>query len=125
MLRAIAALAAVWLAVASFGETAAAQDKLSAQAVGAKIAERYGVTVLDVAEVDDNGQPAYEVKVMNPSGNFNEAFQVNTLLVDAGTGELKSVYRHGPTGANRSAGVRRDSAGEMDGEGVRRRSFRQ
>ena len=40
--------------------------------------------------------------IMNPGGDFNEAFQVNTLLVDADTGNLVSGFRHLPSGYNAS-----------------------
>jgi hypothetical protein len=35
---------------------------------------------------------------MNPGGDFNEAFQVTRLVVDAETGRLVPQFRHGPTG---------------------------
>ncbi len=35
---------------------------------------------------------------MNPPGNFNEALQVNTLMVDRQTGELVPQFRHAPSG---------------------------
>jgi hypothetical protein len=61
-----------------------------------QIGERLGVQVLSVEPVEPNGDPRYAVKVMNPPGNYNGAFLVSTLLVDAVSGEV--VGEAGPEG---------------------------
>jgi len=63
----------------------------------------YGVTVLRIREVVDNGNPAYAVTVMNPPGDFNEAFQVNTVAVDPETGALIPQFREGANGVRHAA----------------------
>ena len=40
-----------------------------------------------------DGRAVFLVTVMNPGGDFNEAFQVTTLAVDVETGKLVSGYR--------------------------------
>ncbi|MEN8197228.1 MAG: hypothetical protein ABFS30_12060 [Pseudomonadota bacterium] len=71
-------------------------------AVKNKIEAEYRVTVLKTTQVRHNGLKAYRLTVMNRGGDFNEAFQVNTLIVDAGTGRILSQFRHGSSGHQRS-----------------------
>lgn len=75
-------------ALAEVGRDEAAQD----------IAERYGVEVLKVREGEVDGVPAWLVTVMFPGGNFNSAFQVQTLAVDKQSGDLIPAFRHGTSG---------------------------
>ena len=44
--------------------------------------------MLGIEQVEAEGGPRYAVKVMNPPGNYNAAFMVTTLLVDAASGEI-------------------------------------
>ena len=99
-------LLAAALACAAGG--AAAQAQKSADEVKKAIAARFGVEVLRVQPVDDDGRPSYLVTVMSPGGNRNDAFQVNRILVDAATGEPVSQFRH------------RTSGYELPGDGDRR-----
>ncbi len=71
---------------------------MSADEVAAAIAEAYGVTVLRVVPATDDGRSVFRLTIMNPGGDFDEAFQVNTLLVDANTGKLVSGFRHRASG---------------------------
>ncbi len=71
---------------------------LSADQVAAAITEAYGVSVLKIVAAEDEGRTVYWVTIMNPGGDFDEAFQVNTLLVDADTGKLVSGFRHRASG---------------------------
>ena len=88
-----------------------ARDK----ALAGQIAETYGVTVLKISEDEQDGVQVLFVTVMNPGGNFNEAFQVNTLVIDRQTGRLISQFRHTPTGHRHAAPISRipgpDSSG--------------
>ena len=68
-----------------------------------KFETEYGVTVLRIREISDNGKPVFAVTVMNPGGNFNEAYQVNTVAVDPETGELISQYRSKTNGIQHAA----------------------
>ena len=47
-----------------------------------------GGKILKVNPVTVSGQPAFAVKVMNPGGNDNDAFQVYTVVIDAGSGTV-------------------------------------
>jgi hypothetical protein len=40
---------------------------------------------------------------LSPGGDFNEAFQVNTIVIDAETGQLIIQYRQGPGGLRSAA----------------------
>ncbi len=71
---------------------------MSVDEAAAKIAEAYGVTVLRIVPTVTDGRSVFRVTIMNPGGDFDEAFQVNTLLVDADTGKLVSGFRHRASG---------------------------
>ncbi len=75
---------------------------MSADEVAAVVAEAYGVTVLRVVPTEVEGRSVFRVTIMNPGGDFDEAFQVNTLLVDADTGKLVSAVRHRVSGYDAS-----------------------
>ncbi len=98
--------ARVWLAAVVAGAAilpaAPALAAMSADQVAAAIAEAYGVSVLKVVAAEDEGRTVYRVTIMNPGGDFDEAFQVNTLLVDADTGKLVSGFRHRASGYDAS-----------------------
>ncbi len=91
-----------WLAVVVVSgmvmSTALARAEMSADEVASAIAEAYGVTVLRVVPAKEDGRSAFRVMIMNPGGDFDEAFQVNTLLVDAESGKLVSGVRHRASG---------------------------
>ncbi len=91
-----------WLAALVVGGgislAAPAWAAMSADEVAAAIAETYGVTVLRVVPAKDDGRSVFRLTIMNPGGDFDEAFQVNTLLVDADTGKLVSGFRHRASG---------------------------
>jgi len=74
------------------------------QQVAKKIAAEFGVRVLKVRESRLDGAPVFLVTVMNPGGNFDEAFQITTLAVDVRTGKMVSGFRH------RSSGLRGNQA---------------
>ena len=80
----------------------ASSATLTADQAAAKIADEYGVKVLKTAEGTIRGQRVFLVTVMNPGGNFNEAFQVSTLAVDPDTGQLVSGVAHRDSGLDRS-----------------------
>jgi len=85
----------IWATLAlAFGGGAAAAEVKTADQIKAEIAKTYDVQVLRIRAVEYEGQPAYAVTVMNPGGNFNEAFQVSYLLVDATSGKLIPGFRH-------------------------------
>ena len=62
--------------------------------------------VLRISPGTADGRNVFVVTVMNPPGDFNEAFQVNTLVVDAETGRLVPQFRHLPSGQSFSGAAR-------------------
>lgn len=68
--------------------------EVDSAAVRASIAKKFNVKVLKITAVTVDEKSAFKVTVMYPGGNFNTAFQVNTLIVDATTGEAIPVFRH-------------------------------
>ncbi|MHA1535932.1 MAG: hypothetical protein ACTSUD_00115 [Alphaproteobacteria bacterium] len=76
------------------GPVSTAAAAVDAAVVRAAVAKKFNVKVLKVAAVTVDGKAAFKVTVMYPGGNFNTAFQVNTLIIDANTGEAISVFRH-------------------------------
>ncbi len=66
---------------------------MNADQVKAKVAKAFGVEVLKVRPGKADGRKVFVVTVMNPGGDFNEAFQVSTIVVDVETGKLVSGYR--------------------------------
>ena len=113
----VLAAAAVLGAALAFPPPAIAA--MTANQVKAKIAKEFGVKVLKVRPGKDDGRKVYLVTMMNPGGDFNEAFQVNTIIVDAETGKLVSRFRHRASGydANQapSFAPNRQSTGTLRG----------
>ena len=87
------AVAAVAIWPAAVSRAAMSEDQ-----VRTAIERDYGVRVLRIGPGTADGRKVFVVTVMNPPGDFNEAFQVNTLVVDAETGRLVPQFRHLPSG---------------------------
>ncbi len=96
-----AALAVVFGATLALGATPA--GALSADQVKRQVETRYGVKVLRIKPMTEQGRSAFAVTIMNPGGDFNEAFQVNTIVIDAETGRPIIQYRQGPGGLRPAA----------------------
>ena len=88
-------------ATLALGATPAAA--LSADQVRRQVETRYGVKVLRIRPMTEQGRSAFAVTIMNPGGDFNEAFQVNTIVVDAETGDLVLQYRQRAGGHDEAA----------------------
>lgn len=73
--------------------------EVNAAEVRASIEKKFNVKVLKINAVTVDGKSAFKVTVMYPGGNFNTAFQVNTLIIDANTGETVSQFRHIASGS--------------------------
>ncbi len=97
-----AAMAVVFGAALALG-AAPASAALSADQVKRQVETRYGVKVLRVKPMTEQGRSAFAVTIMNPGGAFNEAFQVNTIVIDAETGRPVIQYRQNPGGFNPAA----------------------
>ena len=89
------------------------------------VSEGLGVDVLSIEVVERDGEPAYAVTVMNPPGNTNSAFAVETLLVDGATGGLlERVPQRPRVAAPNLTGASGASDPERSGMEIRRRTYR-
>lgn len=88
------------LAVANPALAEISQDQAARQ-----IASDYNVKVLRVKPGRIDGRAVWLVTVMNPGGNYNEAFQVSTLAVDQANGRLVPSFRNGPSETEGAAGA--------------------
>jgi hypothetical protein len=112
----------VSLAIAGFAANPALA--LSPEAVAGAVAQRFGVTVLRVKPIERDGKPLYSVVVMNPGGNFNEAFKATILVVDPDTGELVPQFRQENSGYDLPASPDRQPPANDGGTAIRRETFR-
>lgn len=104
------ALAAIVIGAGSFMSPPAAfaQSLMSDAEARRAIADSYGAEVLRVEATERDGVPVFILKVMNPAGDFDEAYQVNVLVMNRQTGQLVPQFRHRSSGATNSASGRRD-----------------
>lgn len=100
-----------------------AQTLMTPDAARGAVERNFGVEVLKIEEAEIEGRPAFLLRVMNPAGNFNEAFQVNTLAVDRTTGDLIPAFRNGPTGYAPEGTTGRSGSDDV-GPALRRGSLR-
>ena len=107
----LSALALAIGAAAALAPAGTARAQVTDEEAGRQIAEAYDVKVLRVREGDIDGRPVWYVTVMNPVGDFNEAFQVNTVAVDRQTGQLVPSFRHRTSGYELPPGRRDDRLG--------------
>jgi hypothetical protein len=103
---------------------AAPARALSADAIAAALAERFGVKVLRVTPIERDGKQLLAVVVMHPGGNFNEAFTVTTLIADAETGELVPQFRAENSGYQLPQAANRQPPSDDGGAAIRRETFR-
>ena len=114
----VTAVLSVWTAW-----PALAQQLMSEDAVRKAIEQAYGVQVIGIEPGGKDDQQFFTVRVINPAGDFNEAFMVSLLAVDRQTGKLIPQFRHGDSGAEYS-GPQRRNVGENTGPALRRKSVR-
>jgi hypothetical protein len=113
LIRAIAACArgglhvalAGCLAIGFLAAAGSALAEISQDQAARKIASDYNVKVLRVKPGKIDGRAVWLVTVMNPGGNYNEAFQVTTLAVDQADGRLVPSFRNGPSETEGAAGA--------------------
>jgi len=104
---------------------AAARPELGEDEVQALLREGLGVEILKIEVIESDGRPAYRVTVMNPPGNDNRAFVVETLVVDGATGGLLGRVPQSPrTAAPGPAQPSSRAAPDASGLDIRRRSLR-
>ncbi|MEX0923193.1 MAG: hypothetical protein WD489_04030 [Rhodovibrionaceae bacterium] len=99
--RSLAGLASLALLIVLSGPAAAMTQQEAAE----KIAEEYGVEVLKTDALLQDGRAVILLTVMQPGSDDNAAFQVNTIAVDAKTGELIPGFRRMETGSVTSNGA--------------------
>ena len=122
-IRAVSLVLAI-AAVAVVKSEGASGAELTPEDVSSAIAQRFNVKVLRVAPIAQDGHKAYSVAVMNAGGNFNEAFQVNTLVVDAATGELIPQFRNNRVGYDLPEPANR-AIPDNSGGAIRRMTFQE
>jgi hypothetical protein len=95
MLRWVVAIALAVLVPLLTGPASAAMSEAE---VKAKVVEAYGVEVLKVRRAALDGRQVFLVTMMNPGGDFDEAFQVNTIAFDVESGKPVPGFRHRASG---------------------------
>jgi len=81
------------MAVVAFS-SADARAALGQEAIKKAIEKTYNVKVLRIQDGEQDGRQVYRVTFMNRGGNYNAAFQVNTIVMDAETGKRVPQFRH-------------------------------
>ena len=89
---------AVALCLAIAGLSTPALAAVSQSEAAKMVAQTFDVQVLRVRIGQAGNRRVWLITVMNRGGDFNTAFQVNTLAVDQGTGELVPAFRHRSSG---------------------------
>ena len=87
------------------GITATASATMSKRTIQAKIEKEYDAKVIKMFIGNDMGRSVYFVRVMFKGGNYNTAFQVNTIVIDAKTGKRLPQFRHGASGRQLSGTI--------------------
>jgi len=81
------------LAVPSSANAAMTQSQITAA-----IEKLYDVRVLKIYADKENDKSLFRVKVMYNGGDWNTAFQVTTIVIDAETGERVAQFKHQSSG---------------------------
>ena len=81
------------LAVPSSANAAMTQSQMVAA-----IEKSYDVRVLKIYADKENGKSVFRVEVMYNGRDWNTAFQVNTIVIDAETGERVAQFKHQSSG---------------------------
>jgi hypothetical protein len=97
---------------------------LSPDAVAVALAKRFDVKILRVTPIERDGKSRYAVFVMNPGGNFNDAFKVTMLVVDAETGDLVEQFQRENSAYDLPEAASRPPPGDDGGAAIRRETFR-
>ena len=66
--------------------------------ITAAIEKAYDVKVLKIEPDKVNSKNVFRVKVMYNGGNWNTAFQVNTIVIDGETGARIPQFKHHSSG---------------------------
>ncbi len=95
---AIIIIIAFSVAMAVNASAAMAQLNLSVEQIKQRIESDYGVRVLRVEKISQQGRAVLAITAMKDPGDFDDALQVNTVVADPVTGDLIRQYRHAPNG---------------------------
>jgi hypothetical protein len=101
---------------------AAAIDPAARPAATA-LAKGFGVRVLAAGPTMWNGKPAYRMVVMNGGGDFDDAYAVHVLVVDAATGRLVPQFQNEVSGYRLAAPPDRATRDNGIATTIRRESF--
>ena len=71
---------------------------MNENSIRAAVEAKYDVKVLSVERDDRDGSKLFRVKVMYKGGDWNTAFQVNTLVIDGNTGKMVLQFQHKSSG---------------------------
>lgn len=113
---------AVAIAVCVLPATASAAVS---ESEAAKMVERtFDVEVLRTRAGQIDGHGVWLLTVMNRGGDFNTAFQVNTLAVDRDTGKLVPAFRHRESGYDLPGAERRDDKVGLRPDALRSHTWR-
>ena len=88
------------------GMVANSKVTMSKRVIQANIEKEYDARVLKMFIGKDQGKPVYFVRVMFNGGNYNTAFQVNTIVIDAISGKRLPQFRHGSSGRQLSGAMK-------------------
>jgi hypothetical protein len=95
------------------------EASMSKEQIQVSIEKQYAAKVLNISQGKDMGRSVFFVKIMFTGGNYNTAFQVNTIVIDSNTGKRLPQFRHGPSGRRLSgsydASPNRQSPGALRG----------
>ena len=86
----------------SFAFVQSVEAAMAKGQVKAATEKTYDVRVLKIDPGKKDGKDIFIVKVMYNGGNWNTAFQVNTIVIDANSGERVSQFRHQSSGRSLS-----------------------
>lgn len=101
-MKTLTVVSATLIALAFAGSSSANAQSSQEQIID-NLESVYGVEVLRIKETTNHGTPSYEVTMMNPPGDYNEAFQVNTIVVDRENGQPVPQFREGTNGIKAAA----------------------
>ena len=118
--RLLFALSVLVLAAPAASDAEAAMSK---EQIKAAIEKEYGVTVLRIEETKEAGRAAFRVTMMNAGGDFNDAFQVNQIVVDAESGRPIAAFRHRASG-HRQSGASIENTNRQPPYVLRERTWR-
>ena len=81
-----------------FAIVPSAEAAMTMGQVKAATQQTYDVRVLKIYPDEKDGKDVFIVKVMYNGGNWNTAFQVNTIVIDVKTGKRVPQFRHQSSG---------------------------